>query len=83
MNADYEVLIDDQESGSRKLLEHIGLPWDDACLKFYESDRLVRTASITQVRQPIYKTSVAKWAPYEELIPELIHPLSALMKVYR
>lgn len=83
IHSDYESLIDDQEGGSRKLLEHIGLPWDEICLKFYESDRLVRTASITQVRQPIYKTSVAKWAPYEPLIPELIKPLTELMKSYR
>lgn len=83
LETDYESLVEDQEAGSRKLIEYIGLPWDDACLTFYESDRLVRTASITQVRQPIYKTSVAKWAPYQEWIPELINPLTELMKSYR
>lgn len=83
LETDYETLVEDQEAGSRKLIEYIGLPWDDVCLKFYESDRLVRTASITQVRQPIYKTSVAKWAPYQEWIPELIDPLTELMKSYR
>lgn len=83
LEADYESLVADQEEGSRRLIQFIGLPWDDICLKFYESDRLVRTASITQVRQPIYKSSVAKWAPYEELIPELIKPLGQLMEKYR
>lgn len=83
LQADYESLVADQEIGSRRLIEYIGLPWDDICLKFYESDRLVRTASITQVRQPIYKTSVAKWAPYEEWIPDLINPLTELMQSYR
>lgn len=83
LETDYESLVEDQEAGSRKLIEYIGLPWDDVCLKFYESDRLVRTASITQVRQPIYKTSVAKWMPYQEWIPDLIDPLTELMKLYR
>ncbi|MGB1465881.1 MAG: sulfotransferase, partial [Alcanivorax nanhaiticus] len=83
LETDYESLVADQEGGSRRLIEFIGLPWDELCLKFYESDRLVRTASITQVRQPIYKSSVAKWTPYEELIPELIKPLGQLMHQYR
>ena len=83
LETDYESLVEDQEAGSRRLIEYIGLPWDEVCLTFYESDRLVRTASITQVRQPIYRTSVAKWAPYQEWIPELINPLAELMKSYR
>lgn len=71
----YEELTADQESGSRNLIAWIGLDWEDACLSFYESDRLVRTASITQVRQPIYQTSVAKWKAYETLLPDLLAPL--------
>ena len=83
LETDYEHLVEDQEAGSKRLIEYIGLPWDESCLRFYESDRLVRTASITQVRQPIYSTSVAKWAPYEPFIPKLINPLSDLMLSYR
>jgi len=67
----YEDLIANQEKESKRLIEYIGLDWEEDCLKFYESDRLIRTASITQVRQPIYKKSVAKWKRYEPYIAEL------------
>lgn len=75
----YESLVENQEAESRRLIEWIGMDWDENCLKFYESDRLIRTASITQVRQPIYKRSVAKWKFYEDLIPELFDPLTELV----
>ena len=57
------------------MLNWLGLDWDENCLTFYESDRLVRTASITQVRQPIYKQSVKKWQHYLPWLPELLEPL--------
>jgi tetratricopeptide (TPR) repeat protein len=71
----YEDLVANQEEESRRLIEYIGLEWDENCLRFYESDRLVRTASITQVRQPIYKKSVARWKPYQPYIGDLLDPL--------
>lgn len=72
----YEKLVADQETESRKLVEFIGLDWESQCLEFYNSDRLVRTASITQVRQPIYNKSVAKWMNYAPFVPELFEPIS-------
>ena len=71
----YEDLIANQEKESKRLIEYIGLDWEENCLKFYESDRLIRTASITQVRQPIYKKSVARWKRYEPYIAELFDRL--------
>lgn len=71
----YEDLVANQEDESKRLIEYIGLEWDEDCLRFFESDRIVRTASITQVRQPIYKKSVARWKPYQEYIPDLLNPL--------
>lgn len=68
---DYENLIDDQEGVSRSLIEHIGLPWDDACLEFYKSKKSAITASINQVRSPIYKSSVAGWRNYEKYLGPL------------
>ena len=68
---DYEDLIADQENMSRKLIGHIGLPWDDACLDFHNSERGVRTASVSQVRKPIYKSSVAAWRKYEKHLAPL------------
>lgn len=61
----YEDVIADPESWSRKLIEHVGLEWDDACLAPHRLERAVKTASHWQVRQPIYKTSVQRWKNYE------------------
>ncbi|MFK5950298.1 MAG: tetratricopeptide repeat protein [Methylococcales bacterium] len=72
----YEDLVANQEDESKRLIDYIGLDWDESCLRFFESDRLVRTASITQVRQPIYKKSVAKWESYKDHISELFDHIS-------
>mgnify|MGYP001823974479 CR=1 FL=1 len=76
---DYENLVADQEAESRRLIDWIGLDWDDSCLSFYESDRLIRTASITQVREPIYNRSVEKWKAYEPWLPDLLGPLTDMV----
>ncbi|TAL29455.1 MAG: sulfotransferase family protein [Alphaproteobacteria bacterium] len=68
----YEDLVADQEGQSRKLLEFCNLPWDDRVLKFHETTRQVKTASVTQVRQPIYKDSVKKWKKYEKHLKTMI-----------
>jgi len=75
LEINYEDLVADQEGISRKMIEWIGLEWDESCLSFYDSDALVRTASITQVRQPIYKGSIKKWQKYAPYIPNLLDPL--------
>ena len=72
----YEDLVANQEEESKRLIEYIGLDWDEDCLKFFESDRIVRTASITQVRQPIYNKSVARWEAYKDHIGELFDHIS-------
>jgi hypothetical protein len=61
----YEDVIAEPEAQSRRLVEFLGLPWDDRCLKFHEVKRPCVTASVTQVRRPIYKTSVRRWRSYE------------------
>jgi tetratricopeptide (TPR) repeat protein len=63
---DYERLVEAPEEESRKLIEFIGLPWDEACLSPQESQRAVKTLSRLQVRQPIYRTSVQRWRRYEK-----------------
>ena len=69
------------------MLEYLGLPWDPACLKFHESDRVVRTASVAQVRKPIYSSSVGRWKSFKEhlgLLFETIHQVGLnLPKVTR
>ena len=66
----YESVIDDTETYARRLIDYVGLDWEPNCLNFHETKRPVRTASQSQVRVPIYKTSVAKWRNYaQEMTP--------------
>jgi tetratricopeptide (TPR) repeat protein len=67
----YEDMIADQEAGSRRIVEFCGLPWDEGCLQFHETQRYVATASYDQVRRPIYKSSVARWKNYAQFIGPL------------
>src|SRR5882724_565826 len=67
----YEDLVDDPEGWSRRMLAHIGLPWDPRCLEFHRTHRPVLTASNWQVRQPISKGSVDRWRRYERFIGPL------------
>ena len=79
--SNYETMIADQEAESRRLIDFLGLPWDDACLRFYEADRSVTTPSRWQVRQPIYQTSVKRWKKYENKIQPLIEALGDMADV--
>lgn len=74
----YEDLVADTEGKARELLEFIGLPWEDRCLAFYEAKRPVKTASVTQVREPIYTRSVDRWKKYGAAVQPLIDRLAAL-----
>lgn len=67
----YEELVADQETWTRKMLDFIGLEWDARCLDFHLNKRQVVTASAWQVRQKIYKNSVARWRNYEKFIGPL------------
>jgi tetratricopeptide (TPR) repeat protein len=68
----YEELTADQEGWTRRMLEFLGLPWDDRCLQFHTTKRAVVTASHWQVRQKIYKSSIARWRKYEKFIGPLL-----------
>jgi len=67
----YETMIADREAETRRLIAFLGLEWDDACLSPEQNTRAVKTASIWQVRQPVYKTSVQRWRRYEPWLGEL------------
>lgn len=71
LDVDYEATTDDPETISRRLIEFVGLEWNDACLAPHKLDRTVKTASQWQVRQPIYKTSVQRWKHYEKYLEPL------------
>lgn len=71
----YEQMVDDTEAQARRVLDYLGLPWDERCLDFHKNRRRVRTASQAQVQKPIYKSSVARWKQYEKHL----QPLAALI----
>jgi len=71
----YEDLIADPEGQSRKLVEAMGLPWDERCLRFHEGDRPVLTPSRWQVRSPIYAGAIGRWKRYEKHLGPLLHAL--------
>jgi tetratricopeptide (TPR) repeat protein len=68
---DYETLIANREAETRRLVAFCGLTWDDACLTPERNQRVVKTASRWQVRQPVYKTSLERWRRYEPWLGEL------------
>jgi hypothetical protein len=71
----YEDLVSDQDDWSRKLLEFVGVEWEDSVHDFHKTERAVRTASVSQVRQPIYQTSKQKWRKYEAYLQPLLENL--------
>ena len=68
----YESLTENQEQESRRLIEYLDLPWEDACLDFHKTERLVRSASNAQVRQPIYKGSSDAWRSFEDHLAPML-----------
>ncbi len=67
----YEAVVDDLKPQVEALLAYCELPWHEDCLRFYESERVVQTMSVNQVRRPIYRSSVDKWKPYAEQLAPL------------
>jgi tetratricopeptide (TPR) repeat protein len=72
LDVPYEALVRDPESWSRKMIEHIGLPWDRCCLDFHSNPRTVITASKWQVRQPITTAAVGRWRNYQAHLGPLV-----------
>jgi len=72
----YEDVVDNLEQQARRLIDFCGLPWDDRCLSFHETSRPIATPSNVQVRQPIYRSSVARWRRYEPFLQPLLAELA-------
>jgi hypothetical protein len=77
LEIDYEDLVENQERVSRKLIDFVGLEWDEACLRPHEVQRQVLTASVWQVRQPVYKASAGRWKNYGDNLAPLKEALVA------
>jgi tetratricopeptide (TPR) repeat protein len=71
----YEAMVEDMEDTAKKLLDFVGVGWHEDVTKFYDTKRAVRTASVAQVRQPIYNTSMKKWKGYEHHLDDLLNNL--------
>lgn len=78
----YEHVVADPETEIRALLAYCGLPFEESCLKFYENDRTVRTASSEQVRQPIYRDAVEHWQNFEPWLDPLKAALGPVLESY-
>jgi len=75
LEVEYEAVVEDLESQARRMLDFLGLPWDPACLKFHETKRPVRTASVNQVRQKLYKSSAGRWRKHAAHLGPLLAAL--------
>lgn len=78
----YENLVADIDTYAHKIISHMGLDWNENCLKFHETERPVKTASLVQVRQPLYSTSVGRWKKYEDYLKPLIQELQPIITAY-
>jgi len=78
----YEDMVSNTEAEIRRLLEYCGLPFEEACLRFYENERAVRTASSEQVRQPIFQDALEHWRHFEPWLGPLRSALGAVLSAY-
>ncbi|WJG09309.1 sulfotransferase [Aliiglaciecola sp. LCG003] len=77
LEVNYENVVDELEIHARKMLQFIGVEWEPQVLDFNKLDRTVKTASVWQVRQPIYKSSKARWVRYKDYLAPLIKGTNA------
>ncbi|MFQ6024371.1 MAG: sulfotransferase, partial [Acidiferrobacterales bacterium] len=80
LDVQYEDVVRDLETQVHRILEHCGLPFEEQCLRFHETDRAVKTASSEQVRQPIYSSSVNLWRKYEKHLEPTIDILAPILR---
>jgi len=78
----YEAMVENTDAEIARLLDYCGLPFETGCLRFFENNRPVRTASSEQVRQPIYKEGIDHWQHYEEWLGVLKQALGPVLDVY-
>jgi tetratricopeptide (TPR) repeat protein len=82
LTVQHEALVNDVEREVRRLLEYCELPFEDACLRFYQTERPIRTASSEQVRQPIHNRSIGFWKNYEDQLRPLKDILAPVLQKY-
>ena len=75
----YEELVTDFDAQARRMLDHCGLPWDDACTAFHRTQRAVGTSSAAQVRQPLYRHALTRWQPEASVLQPLLDGLGPIL----
>jgi tetratricopeptide (TPR) repeat protein len=80
LDVSYEETVNDLESVARRLVAWCGLDWEPACLAFHQSRRVVRSASLAQVRKPVYGHAVGRWRHYQQFLGPLLAELAPLIK---
>ncbi len=78
----YERVVEDTEAEVRRLLDYCGLPFEEGCLRFYENERAVRTASSEQVRKPIYRDALEQWTHYQPWLAPLEQSLGQVLQTW-
>lgn len=78
LEVDYESVVADMPAQIRRMLDFLGLPWDDACLSFHRTQRPILTASVNQVREPLYATAVGRWRAYAAQLAPLLDALGVV-----
>jgi tetratricopeptide (TPR) repeat protein len=81
LEVDYDLLVEDVASWAEQIIDYLELPWEEGVLSFQELDRAVKTASLWQVRQPVYQSSKGKWKRYEKYLQPLEAALAAIPAV--
>lgn len=79
LDVHYEETVTDLEGQVRRILDHCGLPFEEQCVRYYETDRAIKTASSEQVRQPIYKGALGRWRLYEKHLGTWIEELAPIV----
>ena len=83
LHVQYEDVVEDTETQVRRILDYLGLPFEEACLEFHKTKRVVRTASSEQVRQPINTKGLEAWKPFEPWLDPLKDALGDVLEDYR
>ena len=80
LDVNYEDMVVNLEPKAREIIGFCGLEWESQCLDFYKSKRSVQTASVSQVRQPIYQSSLSRWPPYAKYLGPLVEELGDIVE---
>ena len=75
LEVDYEAVVENVEREARRMIGFVGLEWDPVCVSFHRTEQAIRTASVNQVRQPVYAGSVGRWRKHAEQLGPLLEAL--------